>query len=202
MAVQAALPPYLTSDDIHAIFEDLNVYLNCTILQALMHGKLHSLCMSHSGASKLYQNTSIGRYAMVLAILALYILATIELGEFWADIHHAFIDEGQNCLMVYKQLNESTPTGYQLRLTTGITACISTFIADFSLIWQCWIVWGCQWLVVIIPVLSTILSTVFKSLQTYHVSNDITKAIEDSTYSSAVSEWKMIYLALTVTTTL
>ncbi len=39
MMVQAALPSDLTNDDIHAIIELLNTYLNIVILQALMHGE-------------------------------------------------------------------------------------------------------------------------------------------------------------------
>ena len=43
MAVQAAsLPPDLTSDDIHYILEVLDMNLNTIILQAFMHGELHS----------------------------------------------------------------------------------------------------------------------------------------------------------------
>ncbi len=43
MAAQAALPPGLTSDDIHYILESLDVELDSIILWALTSGKLHSL---------------------------------------------------------------------------------------------------------------------------------------------------------------
>ncbi len=43
MAAQAALPPGLTDDDIHHIFKYLDMYLNSVIIQALIHGELHSL---------------------------------------------------------------------------------------------------------------------------------------------------------------
>ncbi len=43
MAAQAALPPDLTNDDIYFIMGGLDVELNATILQALLHGKFYSL---------------------------------------------------------------------------------------------------------------------------------------------------------------
>ncbi len=42
MAAQAVLSPDLTDDDIHYIFESLDVSLNSTILQMLMHDEYHS----------------------------------------------------------------------------------------------------------------------------------------------------------------
>ncbi len=110
---------------------------------------------SHSGASvcsvfltcKLYiltpylviarsstTNTSVRRYIMVLVIFVLYVLATITVGEIWAYTHHAFIHEGQNLYTVLAGFDGISPMGIQERLILGITSCISTFIADSSLV--------------------------------------------------------------------
>ncbi|KAK0436453.1 hypothetical protein EV421DRAFT_1980957 [Armillaria borealis] len=204
MAAQAALPPDLTSDDIHVIFEILDVNLNTIILQALLHGFYTGVLgvTLWSVFRRSIKNLSMGRYAMILIIFVLYILATISLGKFWEYAHHAFIDEGQNCYTVFVELDGFSSMSIQENLTVSITACLSTFIADTSLIWRCWVVWGHRWLIIIIPVLCTILSTVFKSIETYHVCFDITTDIEHSTYAGTIAEWKMSYLALTVTTTL
>ncbi|KAK0447375.1 uncharacterized protein EV420DRAFT_1713622 [Desarmillaria tabescens] len=187
MAAQAALPPDLTDDDIHFILENLDMNLNCMILQALTHGLYTgvlgvTLWSIFRGSTK---NASIVRYVMVLAIIALYVLATIALGPLWALTRHVFIDEGQNCYTVFLELDSLNPTVIQTRLVINITACISTFIADSSLIWRCWIVWGRQWLVVIVPALCTILGTVFKGLWTYHSCLDSTNDMETSTFDGS-----------------
>ncbi|SJL06623.1 uncharacterized protein ARMOST_09965 [Armillaria ostoyae] len=203
MAAQAALPPDLTSDDIHYIFESLDMFLNGTILQTLMHGFYTGVLgvTLWSIFNSFAKNSSITRYMMIFIILMLYILTTILLGELWASIYHAFIDEGQNCYMIFSELDGFSPMINQSAWVTGITSCISTFIADFSLIWQCWTVWGQQWLIVIIPVLCTILGTVLKGFDIYH-SFDHVKNILNSTYSGTETNWKVAYLALTLTTTL
>ncbi|PBK98550.1 hypothetical protein ARMGADRAFT_1130721 [Armillaria gallica] len=186
MAAQAVLPPDLTNDDFHIIFETSDVYLSSTILQALMHGlytgvlgvTLWSIFRSS------IKNTSIRRYAMVLAIFALHILATIWLGYAWAFIHHAFIDKGQNCFTVFMELNGFSPMAVQATRAAGITSSISTFIADSSLIWRCWIMWGHQWIIIVIPVLCAILGTVFKGIQIYHNCVDSIDDIADSTFTA------------------
>ncbi|PBK98560.1 hypothetical protein ARMGADRAFT_1026535 [Armillaria gallica] len=96
----------------------------------------------------------------------------------------------------------SDPIVNQTRLVDGITSCIGTFIADTLLIWWCWIVWGHQWLIVIIPVLCTILYAVFKGITIYHDCFDIINDIKYPTYSGTIAKWQMLYLALTLTTTL
>ncbi len=75
----------------------------------------------------------IGRYAMILVIFALYSLATISLGEFWAIIYHGFIRE-QNRYMIFTEFSSFTPMVIQEKMATGITSSISTFIADSSLV--------------------------------------------------------------------
>ncbi|SJL16133.1 uncharacterized protein ARMOST_19652 [Armillaria ostoyae] len=205
--MQAALPPHLTDDDIHVIFERLDMYLDTTILQALIHGFYTGVLSVTLWAifRNFEKNTSIGcqRYVMVVTIFALYLLATISLGEYWVLMHHAFIDEGQSCYTVFMELNGFSPMASQDVLVASITACISTFIADFSLIWRCWIVWGRHWLVVIIPILCTILSTVCKGIQTYHYVFNSVKDIADTRYiGTQIAEWKLAYTVLTLVTML
>lgn len=70
---------------------------------------------------------------MILVIFALYSLATISLGEFWAIIYHGFIRE-QNRYMIFTEFSSFTPMVIQEKMATGITSSISTFIADSSLV--------------------------------------------------------------------
>ncbi|KAK0226792.1 hypothetical protein EDD85DRAFT_795112 [Armillaria nabsnona] len=204
MAAQATLPPGLTADDIHFMFEYLDMQLNTTILWALMHGLYTgvlgvTLWTIFRISTK---NTSIGRSIMLVAIFALYILATIALGEVWAFTHRAFIDGGQNCFTVFSELDISSLTPKRESLALGIIACISTFIADSSLIWRCWIVWGRRWFVVTIPVLCTISCTVFKGIETYHNYFNSTDIKNSLNWSCRVIDFAMPYLALTLTVTI
>ncbi len=71
---------------------------------------------------------------MVLTILALYILITVTTGDNWAYTYYAFINNGQNCLTIFLKLFGASPAVNQEILVNDITSCISTFIADFSLV--------------------------------------------------------------------
>ncbi|KAK0473578.1 hypothetical protein IW261DRAFT_1423499 [Armillaria novae-zelandiae] len=139
MTVHAALPSDFTSDEISYILEILDLFLNSIMLQALTHGvTLWAIFRSST------KNSSIVRYVLVFAIFMLYILATIELYKIWASLHYAFIDQGQNCYMAFVGLDGHSPMIVHHQLTIGIVAGISVLIADSSLIWRCWTVWGHQ----------------------------------------------------------
>ncbi|SJL17785.1 uncharacterized protein ARMOST_21347 [Armillaria ostoyae] len=47
----------------------------------------------------------------------------------------------------------------------GITAVMSTVVADSAMIWRCWMVWGRRWLIVVCPILCLVTGFVFKILE-------------------------------------
>ncbi len=71
---------------------------------------------------------------IVVTIFMLYILTILDFGKSWAFIHYVFIDEGQNCFTAFVAINGLDPIVNQTRLVNGIASCISTFIADTSLV--------------------------------------------------------------------
>ncbi len=80
------------------------------------------------------KNFSIRRCVIIVTIFVLYTFYISSFGKYWAFIHHAFIDEGQNCYTVFMAINGFDPIVRQEKLVDGITACTSTFIADTSLV--------------------------------------------------------------------
>ncbi|KAK0238405.1 hypothetical protein EDD85DRAFT_507702 [Armillaria nabsnona] len=52
-----------------------------------------------------------------------------------------------------------------LNIGIGITATMSTVVADFTMIWRCWMVWGRRWLIVLLPILCLVTRFVFKIVE-------------------------------------
>ncbi len=80
------------------------------------------------------KNSSIGRCVIVVTIFMLYILTILDFGKCWALMHYVFIDEGQNCYTVFIAIDGVDSIAKQAKLVNGIASCISTFIADSSLV--------------------------------------------------------------------
>ncbi|SJL15550.1 uncharacterized protein ARMOST_19051 [Armillaria ostoyae] len=38
----------------------------------------------------------------------------------------------------------------------GITGGISTLLVDVTMIWHCWVLWDCQWRIVVLPIICAI----------------------------------------------
>ncbi|KAK0488485.1 hypothetical protein IW261DRAFT_352796 [Armillaria novae-zelandiae] len=47
----------------------------------------------------------------------------------------------------------------------GVAAVASTVVADCTMIWRCWMVWGRHWLVVLLPILCMVAGLAFKILE-------------------------------------
>ncbi|KAK0494396.1 hypothetical protein EDD18DRAFT_1176735 [Armillaria luteobubalina] len=176
---------------------------------------LWSICTSNvltSGATRKF---------MVFMVILLYTLATIYLAFQWSFTQYAFIDHGETFWWVFVGLQSVTDRAVIFRLVGGITGCASTVIADSSMIWRCWIVWGRRWWIIVLPVLCTISGTsrigtcsgvhkpdilplVFDAISVYHVVADTTGDQSDSDSSPYANriDWTMLSLSLTLTTTL
>ncbi|KAK0436461.1 hypothetical protein EV421DRAFT_1739658 [Armillaria borealis] len=150
-----------------------NLYLNTTILQALAHG-LYTGVLGITLWIIFQSSTKNSSIGRYVMVLTILVLYVLATIQLGLD--------GFSPMMIHQQL------------VIGIIACIGTVIADSSL--------GHQWLVVIIPVLCIILGTVFKGIQIYHSCSDTVENLGDSSYMSFAAKWKMLYLALTLTTTL
>ncbi|KAK0483038.1 hypothetical protein EDD18DRAFT_1200713 [Armillaria luteobubalina] len=202
--------PQLSDGDIKFVYAVNDSYLNELVIHALMHGIYTCVLI-----------VTLWSIFMVFMVILLYTLATIYLAFQWSFTQYAFIDHGETFWWVFVGLQSVTDRAVIFRLVGGITGCASTVIADSSMIWRCWIVWGRRWWIIVLPVLCTISGTsrigtcsgvhkpdilplVFDAISVYHVVADTTGDQSDSDSSPYANriDWTMLSLSLTLTTTL
>ncbi|KAK0457376.1 uncharacterized protein EV420DRAFT_1550563 [Desarmillaria tabescens] len=120
----------------------LTAILNQALIGIFMHGihtcivvfALWAIFLSKEPRSKA-QNT------MVFLIICLFIFATIPVATDWVLVIYLCIGKGDSGFV------------QNLYHWAGIALCVNAGIADCITIWRCWIIWGCCWSVVILPIL-------------------------------------------------
>ncbi|KAK0433242.1 hypothetical protein EV421DRAFT_1741691 [Armillaria borealis] len=117
--------PTLTDSQVKEIFAALDAEFNTTILQAFLHASRNN--------SQDYRRP----HFLVFTILLLYIVSIVSFYCEWAELILSIITDGKS---LWTESN-SSPSASTL-LTLGISAILSTVLADATLIWRCWIVWG------------------------------------------------------------
>ncbi|KAK0219652.1 hypothetical protein EDD85DRAFT_960837 [Armillaria nabsnona] len=159
----AAVPPDVTIDNA-IIFQELDISLNATILYSLLCGLYTGILAVTLWNISTVKSQHIGR-AMVIIILLLHITTIIDLAITWSEIHSVFVDHGENLwskFVVYISPDAVLSNG------AGTVAAICSILADSTMIWRCWLVWGRRWLAVLLPVVFLISGTVFKIIGTYN----------------------------------
>ncbi|PBL00078.1 hypothetical protein ARMGADRAFT_1024142 [Armillaria gallica] len=150
MATQTDIPPYLTAYDIAFILHDLNAQFNSTIL--------------HSLVTVMNKSRPIG-HATIIVLVLLYISTSMNYAFQWSLISSVFIDNSQNIWTKYVRLEGGDITA---TLGLSITALVCTILADSTIIWRCWMVWGQRYLIVLLPSLCLCCAIAFKSISLYH----------------------------------
>ncbi|PBK94191.1 hypothetical protein ARMGADRAFT_1029348 [Armillaria gallica] len=110
--------PDLTSQDIKAIFENMDVYLNQILLKAFLDVSLKRFQAERR------------KILMVLAIIFLYVLDIISLSVRWWLVNNAFIKNGWNFWEVFLGLQNMGSSFLQILLTAEISGIVATMIAD------------------------------------------------------------------------
>ncbi|KAK0439490.1 uncharacterized protein EV420DRAFT_1650848 [Desarmillaria tabescens] len=196
--------PSLSPEDLRIIFETTNTYLNITIMEASLFGiytgvfcatmwNIFSSERSESGR---------GKQIMITIISCLFILEAVTFGTDWSFTHNAFIQNGWNFFTVFGALQGHSPTSFRMSLTINIDGGISTILADISMIWRCWTVWGRRWPMIVLPTLCSLAGTATKVFQTYHYVHDNTNNIADTNSYHIETMWTISYLSLSVATTM
>ncbi|KAK0457394.1 uncharacterized protein EV420DRAFT_1644147 [Desarmillaria tabescens] len=138
---------------------------------ALLHGiytgivsvTLWNICNSHTDIS---ESRSIGRF-MLPIIIFLYTITTINFSFNWTLGRLILFRSTLSAETFHSQWG---PVGI---LTTGVgtTAVMSTIVADGTMIWRCWMVWGRRWLVILLPILCLASGFSFKIIEITAVEN-------------------------------
>ncbi|KAK0201362.1 hypothetical protein DFS33DRAFT_1346593 [Desarmillaria ectypa] len=143
-----------------------------------------------------------GNAFLLTIIVILYILTTIAFGVDWSYQRRAFIQNGDNFFSVFFALQAIGPWWRAYQLVGGISGGLSTFIVDITIIWRCWVFWGRRWWIVIIPTLCAVAGTIAKSMQIRSVFINTTSNIGNTGGFAADINWPLIYISLTLATTL
>ncbi|KAK0466021.1 uncharacterized protein EV420DRAFT_1709701 [Desarmillaria tabescens] len=172
MTSQTDIPEGLTDDEINLIFQALDAALNSNILEFLLHGIYTGVLAVTLWTNYMNKSRPI-RNIMIIVIVLIYTLTSIEFALDWSFVHSAFITvtSGQNFWTVYLKLTYDRD---KVVLSIGITGILCTILADSIMIWRCWVIWGRNWLIVLLPTLCLVSSIgpAFKSFDTYILFTD------------------------------
>ncbi|KAK0446967.1 uncharacterized protein EV420DRAFT_883522 [Desarmillaria tabescens] len=136
---------------------------------------------------------------LVFIILLLYLLATFNLYYVWdVEISNISITNGKSIWTAYNY-----QFGTPITLAEGIDAILSTVLADATLIWRCWIVWGRSWQVVLVPIACTTLAIISRGIVTYYTAfRHAENAPSQALYLENAVNWAVLYSSLILTTLL
>uniref|UniRef100_A0A0W0G5V6 Transmembrane protein n=1 Tax=Moniliophthora roreri TaxID=221103 RepID=A0A0W0G5V6_MONRR len=149
--------------DSDAFVREINeAYFNACNFESLMRG-IH-IAVLISALSKIYtRRPQRSSHTMAFLIILLFVLSTIHCATFWAYVRRAFIARGQTAQSTADALNEYPVwfTG-----TTGVSDA-NAVLADCIIIWRTWVVWGQNWWIIVVPIISTMLMTAFSIIAIY-----------------------------------
>lgn len=194
----------LPSTDIQMIFQVTNIYLNQIILWAFCGG-IYTGILAMALWSVFFAkdlDRGLASYAMVFVILCLYGLDMLTVSFVWSLGHYVFVENGQNLRTVFVALVNSSPPFTRAQWVVSVAGGISTLLADISLIWRCWTVWGRRWLVVLIPIACTLTGTAIKIVETYHLIHDTPDTTQDLLFYGSAAIWFILYISFLMATTI
>ncbi|KAK0433268.1 hypothetical protein EV421DRAFT_1910257 [Armillaria borealis] len=192
----------LTEAEMKDIFVGLDTQFNEVLINALTHGIYTGVVIVTLwtiASRDNYQNSRRPRL-FVFIILVLYILATCNFYCGWAQNVSYFSTAGEFFWEAYKSKRDQ---GTPILLTMGIDAILSTALADATLIWRCWIVWGRTWRIVLIPIACTTLAIISRAIITYYSSyGPVENMSPRALYLENLVNWAVLYSSLILATLL
>ncbi|PBK62560.1 hypothetical protein ARMSODRAFT_1024760 [Armillaria solidipes] len=196
-----APPADISQDEKNIFFSVLDLNMNTMILQALLHG-LYTGIVAVTLRVIFSSPRRLHRSFLYIIIIMLYVLPTIPFGINLAFVRRAFIEHGDNYYSVFSAFVDFCPLHTAYLLANGITGGISVLLVDITIIWRCWVLWDRQWRVILVPMGCVVVGTVMKILQTL---SNIHKFTDDTSKTGAFAaeiDWTLIYVLLTLATTL
>ncbi|KAG7451843.1 uncharacterized protein BT62DRAFT_926024 [Guyanagaster necrorhizus] len=163
MTIQTNIPRDLSDPDRTAIFQNLDTDLNSRILYSLLNGIYTGIVAVTLWNIFMDKSRAVGR-AMVVLIILLYIVTTVDFALIMSNINSVFVDHGQS-FRTENVFYESP--GVSAIISTGVASTLCTILADSTMIWRCWTVWGQRWLIILLPALFLVCAVVFKLLGDY-----------------------------------
>ncbi|KAK0221139.1 hypothetical protein EDD85DRAFT_861997 [Armillaria nabsnona] len=193
--------PELTDAQIKDIFRNLDMLFHSTMIRAGGHGiytGVVAVTLWAVASRNDFRSRGSPRF-LILVILLLYILATFDLYGGWAvESARATIHNGKSFWTMF-EYNPGSP----IILALGMDAILSAILADATLIWRCWIVWGRSWRIVLVPILCATLAAVSRGIVAYYdaFSPGESKSPLALFFENTVS-WSVLYSSLILATLL
>ncbi|KAK0234228.1 hypothetical protein IW262DRAFT_140234 [Armillaria fumosa] len=144
------------------ILPELDAGLNSEIFYSLLHGVYTGITAITLGNIFMNESHSTGR-AMIIVISLLYVCTTINLAFNWAFISFMFVNHGQSLWTIYLVALDPSLTA----IVMGTTSAMCTILAESTMIWRCWMVWGRRCLTILLPVVFLVSAMVFKVIGMY-----------------------------------
>ncbi|KAK0244836.1 hypothetical protein EDD85DRAFT_1018404 [Armillaria nabsnona] len=121
----------------------LNLNLNTTILQALLHGRYTGVVAVTLWT--MFSSPRLLRDTFLLAVIVtLYPLSTISFMTNWTFERSAFIEHSDKCYSVFTALMDHGPRWRRHILASAIAGGISTLLVNLTIIWRRWTIWDRQ----------------------------------------------------------
>ncbi|KAK0225227.1 hypothetical protein EDD85DRAFT_980782 [Armillaria nabsnona] len=193
MSTQTDIPD-LSDEDRALAFQSLEVYLNQTLLSAFLQG-IYTGIVAFTVWNIFSRQHSVSRSVMALVIIILCILTGVSCALYWTYTVYSFIHHGQNFWTAIMAFNSRSDMAVLVRVGIGIVGCISTVVADSTLVWRCWIVWGRRWIIILLPLIFMIIGLAFKILQ-------IRTTVQGTVPAVSYQTCTTIYISLILATTL
>ncbi|KAG6844615.1 hypothetical protein H0H87_005472 [Tephrocybe sp. NHM501043] len=144
-------------------------YFNAVIFEALMRG---------TGPKRGGQS----RVGMTIVVNVLFILATADLGAFWAYVRRAFIAHGDTSQTIADALNEY-PTWFTAMISFSDA---NALVADSVIIWRTWVIWGRNWKITVVPIICTMLTLAFSIIAIFQTVTGTTFGVLGVDYATAL----------------
>ncbi|KAK0488469.1 hypothetical protein IW261DRAFT_1556934 [Armillaria novae-zelandiae] len=171
--------------------EEMRVYLNGTFNSYIFGFLIHGIYTSLYAASVwalVTHSISKTRIYMGCLITILYTLCTIQVADSWIELRTSFV-YGTSVQSRYDLISAPLP----LEIASAVASALNIIVADCTIIWRCWVVWGRSWKVVVLPIIFVLIG----------ISCGIRLVVHQYTVSSdddVVTKWAMATIATTLGT--
>ncbi|KAK0479781.1 hypothetical protein IW261DRAFT_1564440 [Armillaria novae-zelandiae] len=158
MATRTDIPAWLTDSDMAYLTDLFDESLNSRIVFSLLLGLytgIISVTISNISINKSRRSGQV----MIVVIILLYIMTIANGAMNWSFLF-SYILHGRNIWIRYLSVRMSKDIMKSVGL--GVTGIICSILADFAMIWRCWMVWGQRYLIVVFPTLCLVACVVFK----------------------------------------
>ncbi|KAJ7068594.1 hypothetical protein C8F01DRAFT_1118661, partial [Mycena amicta] len=175
------------------------VYFDMAVIEAVFYGLYVALFFVTAATiiarRQIHLNsaTSIGLH---LAVVLMFILASIHMATRWSIVKSAFVYNGDTPLSTAAYLSAPPFTVEILEATVFTT---NTLFSDSILVWRCWTIWGRDARIVVIPALSTVTGAILGYLSVAQTGRFL---LNEATPRDAYVQFSTPYFILSLCTTL